>query len=234
MRADLSIQNSPLSHDVKQLRHSADNNPLPNDETFSAPVISSYEAIQKDNQRYLCAIPYVQPLEGTASQTNRTAEEEEKELALATQRGWELLKGMEGNCIYFVSGWWSYSFCYNEGVRQFHPLPGGRNVPIYPPVEDKSVAAYVLGRFEGSEVSQKEDEEEIDDEESLKKQKGAIRKEKPKSNSVGKLAVKGQSRYLVQHLAGGTVCDLTGEERSIEVQVRYYRLKLDAQRLTDL
>jgi protein OS-9 len=51
---------------------------------------------------------------------------------------------------------------------------------------------------------------------------------------VGKLAVKGQSRYLVQHLAGGTVCDLTGEERSIEVQVRYYRLKLDAQRLTDL
>jgi protein OS-9 len=159
-------------------------------------------------------------LEGNSSLTNRTAEEEEKELALATQRGWELLKDMEGNCIYFVSGWWSYSFCYNEGVRQFHPLPSGRNVPLYPPVEDKSVAAYVLGRFEGSEAVQTE-EEEVDDEEGLKKRKVAKSKEKPKSKSVGKLAVKGQSRYLVQYLGGGTVCDLTGEERSIEVQVRH-------------
>jgi protein OS-9 len=167
-------------------------------------------------------LPYVAPSEGTTSATNRTAEEEEKELALATQRGWELLNGMDGSCIYFVSGWWSYSFCYNHGVRQFHPLPSGRNVPLYPPVEDKSVAAYVLGRFEGSEEPAHQEDDEVDDEESLKA-KGSKQKEMPKTKSVGKLEIKGQTRYLVQNLGGGTVCDLTGEERSIEVQVRKSR-----------
>jgi protein OS-9 len=123
---------------------------------------------------------------------------------------------MEDNCLYFISGWWSYSFCYNQGVRQFHPLPRGGNIPHYPPVEDKSVAAYVLGRFDTEEVAALQDE--IEDEEGLRK---ALQgKKQPKTKSLGKLEVKGQTRYLVQTLGGGTVCDLTGEERSIEVQVR--------------
>jgi protein OS-9 len=122
---------------------------------------------------------------------------------------------MEDNCLYFISGWWSYSFCYKQGVRQFHPLPKGGSVPGYPPVEDKNVAAYVLGRFEPEEEPALQDE--IEDEESLKK---ALQgKKRTKTKSLGKLEVKGQTRYLVQNLGGGTVCDLTGEERSIEVQV---------------
>jgi protein OS-9 len=190
------------------------------DQILSSPIISSYESLIKDNQRYLCAVPYVEPRDSSTPHTNRTIEDEEKELALATQRGWELLKGMDGSCIYFMSGWWSYSFCYNKGVRQFHPLPSGRNVPIYPPVEDKSVAAYVLGRFAGSE-HQPKDEEEVDDEDALKKHKETKSKEdaKTQSKNISKLEVKGQTRYLVKQLGGGTVCDLTGEERTIEVQV---------------
>nr|GFD60541.1 hypothetical protein [Tanacetum cinerariifolium] len=73
--------------------------------------------------------------------------EEEKELVRAADRGWELLEGMRGNCIYYLSGWWSYSFCYNNEVKQFHQLPPSRGVPIYPPVEDTSVHSFVLGRF---------------------------------------------------------------------------------------
>jgi protein OS-9 len=139
----------------------------------------------------------------SAAVANRTADDEATELSLATERGRELLAGMEGTCIYFVSGWWSYSFCYNDGVRQFHPLPTGRNVPVYPPQEDQSVDAYVLGRFDAL----------------ARAGRGGGRRAAGAEKSVAELEVKGQTRYLVHHLKGGTVCDLTGEERSIEVQV---------------
>jgi protein OS-9 len=169
----------------------------------------TYEVLIHDGQRYLCGLPSTEAIaaatlanasNGTA-QANRTADDEATELSLATQRGRELLQGMEGSCIYFVSGWWSYSFCYNEGVRQFHPLPTGRNVPVYPPQEDRSVDAYVLGRFDALS------------------RRGGGPKTIDMEKSVAELEVKGQTRYLVHHLGGGTVCDLTGEERSIEVQV---------------
>jgi protein OS-9 len=175
------------------------------DAPTSSPHRETYEVLMHGGQRYLCGMPSADVLaaasattsNGTA-QANRTAADEAGELSLATERGRELLAGMEGSCIYFVSGWWSYSFCYNEGVRQFHPLPTGRNVPVYPPQEDRSVDAYVLGRFDARRRGQKSIGEK----------------------SVAELEVKGQTRYLVHHLRGGTVCDLTGEERSIEVQFR--------------
>jgi protein OS-9 len=154
-----------------------------------------------DGQRYLCSIPYVPVAVDAMAASNRTAEEEEQELALATERGWELLRGMEGSCIYFVSGWWSYSFCYNEGVRQFHQMPPGRNVPVYPPVEDKGVSAYSLGKVQ----------KDVEDD--------GMESEGQKGKALAKMRTKGESRYLVQHLKGGTTCDLTGQERNIEVQV---------------
>jgi protein OS-9 len=172
-----------------------------------------------DDQRYLCSLPVIPPAEPSVP-SNRTADEEANELALAVHRGQQLLKGMEGNCIYFISGWWSYSFCYNEGVRQFHPLPSGRNVPAYPPVEDPSVEAYVLGRFHGEEQN---DDENIDyDEETSNKKKTPQNKQPVEETGIAKLEVKGHkgsTRYLAQNLKGGTTCDLTGEDRSIEVQV---------------
>jgi hypothetical protein len=183
----------------------------PTDASRPPRYSETYEVLINGGQRYLCGMPSPEALAAASAadraangtgdaHANRTAADEATELSLATQRGRELLKGMEGSCIYFVSTWWSYSFCYNEAVRQFHPLPTGRNVPVYPPQEDRSVDAYVLGRFDalGRRTGQK-----------------AIDAEK----SVAELKVKGQTRYLVHHLKGGTVCDLTGEERSIEVQV---------------
>lgn len=163
-------------------------------------------------REYLCSIPRIPEDETAAvgtSANNRSAEEEKKELEQATDRGWELLKGMEGNCIYFVSGWWSYSFCYGDGVRQFHQLPPGRNVPAYPPVEDKSVQGYVLGRF---------DEEGALADGGRKGLDGGKAREM-KESGLARLETKGEMRYLVQRLKGGTTCDLTGKERIVEVQV---------------
>ncbi|KAI4723319.1 hypothetical protein E4T48_00434 [Aureobasidium sp. EXF-10727] len=159
-----------------------------------------YEELVLASQHYLCQIPRLldQP---PSSQPNETLskQDHEKELARANTRGWQLLKGMQGNCIYYWSGWWSYRYCYAQGVKQFHQLPPSQGVPAYPPVEDPAVPGFMLGAVP--------DQPRHDDQEPLADEK-----------ALGKLETRGESRYLVQRLAGGTTCDLTGRERRIEVQ----------------
>lgn len=164
------------------------------------------------------------PQNNTTSAEEAKAEEE-KELLRATDRGWELLEGMRGSCIYYLSGWWSYSFCYKNEVKQFHQLPPSRGVPIYPPVEDTSVHSFVLGRFSNKDEKKKKDntrktlgneagsKESLDDE-------GNAPDEEEKALEIPRLESKGSSRYMVQRLTDGTECDLTGKPRKIDVQVR--------------
>ena len=51
------------------------------------------------------------------------------------------------------------------------------------------------------------------------KGEGALEVSRRKSAETGELVERGESRYLVQRLEGGTVCDLTGKPRRVEVQV---------------
>ncbi|KAL8825115.1 MAG: hypothetical protein Q9170_007923 [Blastenia crenularia] len=174
-----------------------------------------------NGQSYLCAIPSIQiPAENDTSKVKDKAEEA-AELARATDRGWELLKEMEGNCMYFISGWWSYSFCYNTDIKQFHQLPPGKGAPIYPPVEDPATPSYILGRFERNQQSLSNDQT---------RKSSRPRIDPPNDNTTPSssspnqksptthLRAKGDLRYLVQTLSGGTACDLTGRDRKIEVQ----------------
>jgi protein OS-9 len=178
--------------------------------------ILTYESMMIADQRYLCSIPRI-PQEDSMPPANQTSvEEERKELERATMHGWELIKGMEEGCLYFLSGWWSYSFCPGEGVRQFHQLPPGRGVPIFPPIEDKNVQAYILGKFD--EASKQGERKTLD---------GEMRKQETRSQDVhekglAKMEQKGDTRYLKQILKGGTTCDLTGKERKVEVQACWF------------
>jgi protein OS-9 len=190
----------------------------------------TYEAVVLQGQRYLCSIPVI-PEEVPQNSTTTAEEakaEEEKELVRATDRGWELLEGMKGNCIYYLSGWWSYSFCYKNEVKQFHQLPPSRGVPLYPPVEDTSVHSFILGRYQKEDKSKKDtprktlgseqgSKETFDDE-------GNVKDESEKALELPRLESKGSSRYMVQRLSGGTECDLTGRARKIDVQVSLIHL----------
>ncbi|KAJ5899839.1 hypothetical protein N7495_004583 [Penicillium taxi] len=164
----------------------------------------AYEEMILDDRRFICQIPLVanDNFNTTASKEAEEADEQ-KELARATDRGLELLREMEGRCMYYFSGWWSYSFCYRQQIKQFHALPAGLGTPQYPPIEDPMTHSFVLGRFSaGSEADGKEDQAQ-----------------KPATGTdVAELHTKGGSRYLVQHLRGGTKCDLTGRDRRVEVQ----------------
>ncbi|KAL9623232.1 MAG: hypothetical protein Q9160_002547 [Pyrenula sp. 1 TL-2023] len=163
--------------------------------------VKAYERIISHERSYLCAVPRID-----ASAENETSHalskaDQDKELARATDRGWELLKEMEGKCMYHVSGWWSYSFCYNSQIKQYHHLPAEAGRPVWPPQEDPSTPAYVLGRFSGQGSHRPRED-----------------KNGKSTTDVTALQTQGDTRYLVQHLGGGTVCDLTGKERHIEVQ----------------
>ncbi|KAK0650523.1 Protein OS-9-like protein [Lasiodiplodia hormozganensis] len=186
-----------------------------------------YERMMLNSQPYLCRIPLVDTsATNNASSANGTTSEadEEKELARASDRGWELLKGMQGNCIYFLSGWWSYSFCYNDSVKQFHQLPPSRGVPIYPPVEDESVSSFILGTFPKENENGKKGEEGAKESESgassadVDDEGMPVGGKEREETGVARLETKGETRYLVQKLTGGTTCDLTGKQRKIEVQ----------------
>ncbi|KAF2726756.1 hypothetical protein EJ04DRAFT_506767 [Polyplosphaeria fusca] len=184
-----------------------------------------YEAVTVAGQRYLCSIPVIpeaEPQNATAT-AEETKAAEEKELMRASDRGWELLEGMQGNCIYYLSGWWSYSFCYKGDVKQFHSLTPARGVPVYPPVEDTSVKSFILGSYpeaqrkgKGKEArktlgSEEEAGDTIDDE-------GNTKPSRSKGLELAKLVTHGTTRYMVQQLTDGTECDLTGRPRKIEVQ----------------
>jgi len=168
------------------------------------PEHNTYELLQLHNEEYLCTIPIVEtPPRNETSEAEAKAAEK-KELAQASDRGSALLKELEGKCLYFVSGWWSYSFCYNAEITQFHQLPPQ---PGKEPIPDPTTAKYTLGRAKGRPNRHDEWGNEVEI-------RNAKKVEAPKTE----LQVKGDSRYLVQKMEGGTICDLTGRPRKVEVQ----------------
>lgn len=179
------------------------------DEKDIPTLKETHERMWLQGQEYLCTIPLVDtPVRNETSEAEALAEEK-KELARATDRGWELLQNLEGNCLYFISGWWSYSFCYNSEVTQFHQLPLQQGRPPFPPQRDPTYPQYVLGKVK-SNMKDKEDEwgNEVE----------VHKDQKSKDPPTTELQVKGDTRYLVQKMEGGTTCDLTGKPRRIEIQ----------------
>lgn len=150
------------------------------------------------SSEYLCSIPLVeQPSLDNETDSELAKVEEARELSRATTHGWELLSGLGDQCLLFVSGWWTYRFCKNREIVQFHvsaSTPAGQ--AIRDPIE------YVLGAVPAIPTS------------SLQKAR-----HNPDTQPLpAEVQVKGDQRYLVQKLEGGTICDLTGRARTIEVQ----------------
>ena len=164
--------------------------------------IARYQKFIKHGRPYLCSFPRVDAKSENDTSHASLSTEHEHELERALAKGWELLGDMkEGPCLYYKSGWWSYAFCYNSQVKQFHALDPGNGVPIWPPQEDPNTPAYVLGKFK---KGNKHDRNQMDI---------------PRPGlEAGALQTRSDGRYLVQHLADGTTCDLTNRGRKVEVQ----------------
>ncbi|WYZ37751.1 hypothetical protein EsH8_II_001257 [Colletotrichum jinshuiense] len=195
--ADFSTA-SDVSQDTRDAAD-ADNGP-------AADVAERYEVMKMPPSKFLCSIPILEPqTPENHTATELAKQEEARELAKASAHGWKLLNDLDGNCLYFMSGWWSYSFCYNSEVVQFHALPTVPNGQ--PPVRDPHTAEYVLGRAQKSPSQRQQTHNQ---------EQQTTNAGDPPANTD--LQIKGDQRYLVQRMDGGTICDLTGRERTIEVQ----------------
>ncbi|KAK1829309.1 glucosidase II beta subunit-like protein-domain-containing protein [Podospora conica] len=178
-------------------------------------VAETYEILTSPPSRYLCSVPTI-PKQPELNQTanNLAKAEEARELTRANTRGWELMSALDGHCLFYVSGWWSYNFCYGKDIVQFHSV---RTVPGGAPVKDPQTPEYVLGR---APVPAKAKKPSTDT--AVQKVHGGSGSADPDTKGVAppntELQVKGDQRYLVQRLDGGTLCDLTGRPRTIEIQ----------------
>ena len=203
-----------LSHKLSDPNTPEPDSPRPSD---------TYERMILHKKPYLCSIPAVPPPSTNSTTQARAASEETAELARATDRGYDLLRSMSGSCLYFISGWWSYSFCYNAHVKQFHQLPPGKGAPIFPPVEDPATPSYVLGKF-GEVRNRFENVDGVGGgrDAGLPPQEG-------EEGMTTEIQAKGtsSSRYLSQKLSGGTTCDLTGSPRRVEIQFHCHPQSVD-------
>jgi protein OS-9 len=203
--ASSTTQDSPQRSSTNSIDH---NNPNLHDGHAFDPARETYEMMYLDDEPYLCAIPVVDPPVRNETLEAEARAAEQKELTRATDRGWELLQDLEGNCLYYVSGWWSYSFCYNSEITQFHPMPAPPGKSSIPPQRDPATKQYVLGKAKPSQSKEDEWGNQLD------VRTGKKKTEPPKTE----LQIKGDTRYLAQKMEGGTTCDLTGKPRRIEVQ----------------
>lgn len=155
-----------------------------------------HEYMVGNGRPYLCAIPHVRLHANDTDDSPGPATEQD--LVAAADRGWQLLQDMEGQqCLYYTTGWWSYMFCYNSYVKQYHALAVSPQGHQWPPPEDPNTPSYILGSYE-----------------SLK----AHTIEGGAQPTPGDLQTQSETTFLVQRLDGGTACDLTGKPRKIEVQ----------------
>jgi protein OS-9 len=183
-----------------------------------------HEAVVLHGQRYLCSVPVIAVGADNTTSTSDEAQAQADtagELVRARERGRELLEGMRGQCIYYLSGWWSYSFCYQDEVRQFHQLPPTRGVAVYPPREDPTVHSYILGRFPSTskpDTPGTTGSDTTGTTASTGKTLGSEPDDTPDSRDhAPRLESSGATRYMAQRLPDGTPCDLTGRPRTVDV-----------------
>ncbi|OSC99033.1 hypothetical protein PYCCODRAFT_1453986 [Trametes coccinea BRFM310] len=116
---------------------------------------------------------------------------------------WSLLQPLSGKCLYHRQGWFTYSYCHNSHVRQFHELHHQHIPPTgeYKPEEDPEWEAYTLGRAPATLEAGAE----------LTTAEAAAAANLELARGAG-------SRYLVQRWGDGTYCDKTGRKRDVEIQ----------------
>lgn len=215
--ADFSSQTDLTS----QIRESASADaPHDDDVEDGMPEVSEeYEIMNIPPSKYLCTVPVLAPPPAPNQTATELAKAEEaRELARANSRGWELMSGLDNQCLYYVSGWWSYKFCYGQDIVQFHALPSGVKGGL--PTRDPNSQEYTLGRVEDQDLSKKKGSRKQDNTDLQRE----VNRQHPIDGSQSpappntELQVKGDQRFLVQRMEGGTICDLTGRERTIEIQ----------------
>lgn len=153
---------------------------------------SEIEFMKYNNETYLCTYPTLSNQDLTTEDLQELKTWQKSELLEAKEYAAQALyKDMMGECIYYLKDWWTYSFCYGRDIKQFHIDPSQLKLGVPPDFRNADML-FVLGMFD----------------------------RKPSGTMNYKVNIKneGEVNYLSYTLNKGTVCDLTGKDRSTEVQ----------------
>ncbi|KFX88828.1 hypothetical protein O988_08877, partial [Pseudogymnoascus sp. VKM F-3808] len=201
--------------------------PQASNDAESAAIPLEYTRLLLHSTPHLCSIP-----RPPVAERNLTSEAIHKaslavELSRANTHGWELLSPLGGSCLYYTSGWWSYKFCYNDSITQFHAAPPQPGRPQFPPVRDPRTPQFVLGRARKIPGQDSKTHGKFYDDGSNDRPEGGsdieLRGSKEDSDYYeedlqGNLQDNGDNRYLAHKMKSGTLCDLTMRPREIEIQ----------------
>ncbi|KZP16294.1 hypothetical protein FIBSPDRAFT_958167 [Athelia psychrophila] len=152
--------------------------------------------VVRDTRRYLCLYP---PPPNTAE----ALQDSEETTALKI---FDLLQPLADKCLYYSAGWMTYEYCHGKGSRQFRALPDDAGaLSLDEPREDPEWAhgSRTIGRPPAPAINLGED---------------VSRAWERAVNATLELAAGSNSRYLVQRWGNGTICEITGEAREVEVQ----------------
>ncbi|KAJ2552315.1 Protein OS-9 [Coemansia sp. RSA 1933] len=173
--------------------------------------------------KLLCKVPRIDT--GEAREKQRKKEERERQEAddqsalvsemtrseknHAIERGLELLAPLNADCITYTTEYWSFEYCHNMYVRQFHRHPPDQNGQVLE-------VEYKLGEYTNRKQLGSPDEPH----QTAELATGGEHHGRSDDDAARttQLSTMGRSRYLTQVWGGGTLCDITRQPRQVEVQ----------------
>ncbi|KAF9163856.1 Protein OS-9 [Mortierella sp. AD011] len=169
---------------------------------------SSMIMTDADGQKWACAIPLTQ-VPVNKPEPEKTPEEMKAETERSIKRGLELLDHLTGRCLLTNRGYWTYEYCHKKRIRQFNAhIVNGKWEPT------SEAATHTLATYQPppSEVQTNANTD------GLSKNQASSSSPSTKHPTTTELRVSSERKYLVQHWDYGSVCDLTGAYRKVEVQ----------------
>ncbi|KAJ2808645.1 Protein OS-9 [Coemansia guatemalensis] len=164
--------------------------------------------------RFMCQVPRVDSIKDAramsdAAQSKQKSGDPQEEERQAIVRGLELLVPLKDNCITYVSGWWTFEYCHDKTVRQYHRMTPDQHGHI-------AEIEYRLGehshrrKYPALGPASSTDDTDYKTREASYKDSEATR-----TTQIRKI---GRKRFLTQVWGGGTLCDITRQPREVEVQ----------------
>ncbi|KAJ2777079.1 Protein OS-9 [Coemansia javaensis] len=169
--------------------------------------------------RFLCQVPRADSVrEVLAAEAADRAQDSEKdpraEERAAIVRGLALLEPLQGTCISYTSGWWTFEYCHNQSVRQYHRmLPDRQGLPV--DVEYRLGEYSRRRRHSPAAAAGSDSDDDNDDGDSSGDNTSSGNSDLVRTTQIRRL---GRKRFLAQVWAGGTMCDVTREPREVEIQ----------------
>jgi len=181
-----SVTSTHSNHDPKYkiAMHSADAPFHPELEQDSITMTD------RDGEKYKCFLPNHEESKGSKESNQQYSSSvtpvTDKQSKAKTPD--ELLESLNNDCFLRHKGWWSYEFCYQAKVRQFHQE------------EKKIIQEFVLGVYDEEATA------------ALHRNSPDVSLQKdPRSKTAAQ-------RYHAHVYTNGTICDLTNEPRETEVR----------------